>query len=566
MPGWAGTPVASDAKGEVRVARMKGRDVLLQVLATEGVVHVFGNPGTTELPFIDALSSAPQFEYVLVLHEGIAIGMADGYAQVTGRPSFVNLHTAPGLGNAMGVLTNVKVTGTPMVVTAGQQHRGHLLAEPFLSGDLVDMARSVTKWAYEVHSLQDLGPALRRAFQEAQHHPSGPVFVSIPMDLLDEEGDVEVPALSRVDRGTIPADLPELARSILSVAPGRFAVVAGDEVAASSGGVPALVGLAEALGCPVFGTPMHSNTVFPTSHPLWGGALPADAAIMREILSGFDSVLLIGRRGFMTFPYRPVSPIPPDLRLIHLSPSPSDLGRTYPTWLGVVGDPAATLSALVGAIGELDPRRAAPEVKATRREPRDSAGTRRTGRDTRGMVPIDAVQALVGALPSDMPVVDEAVINDPLVRSSLQRSEGGRFFYSRGGGLGWGIAAGLGISLARGREPVVCLVGDGAALYGIHALWTAARQGLPVVVAVLNNRHYLILRKFLEEMAGTTAGPNTYVGIEIDDPAIDFVALAHGFGIEGHRVEEVGDIPDAVKSALAAGAPVLLDLQVGAVT
>jgi benzoylformate decarboxylase len=547
------------------VTRIRGRDVLLQVLATEGVIHVFGNPGTTELPFIDALSSSSEFEYVLVLHEGIAIGMADGYAQVTGRPSFVNLHTAPGLGNALGVLTNVKVTGTPMVITAGQQHRGHLLAEPFLSGDLVDMARPLTKWSYEVHALHDLAPALRRAFHEAQHPPSGPVFVSIPMDLLDEEGDVEVSAPSRVDRRTVPADLPELARSILSAAPERFAVVAGDEVAASSG-VPALVGLAEALWCPVFGTPMHSNTVFPTSHPLWRGALPADAALMREILSGFDSVLLIGRRGFMTFPYRPFSPIPPDLRLIHLSPSPSDLGRTYPTWLGVVGDPAATLEALMGAIAELDPERAAPEIKQLDRPPSQIAVTRPTGPSTPGMLPIDAVQALVGALPSDIAVVDEAVINDPLIRASLQLNEGGRFFYSRGGGLGWGIAAGLGISLARGREPVACLVGDGSALYGIHALWTAAHQGLPVVVAVLNNRHYLILKKFLEEMAGTDAGAQSYVGIELDDPAVDFIALARGFGVEASRVEEVGDIPDAVKSALATGGPMLLDLQVAAVT
>ena len=182
-----------------RVAPMmerNGREVLLEILADEDVRYVFGNPGTTELPLVDELAARPDFEYILALQENTVVGMADGYAQVTGRPAFVNLHTSTGLGGGTGNLVNALANGTPMVVTAGQQHRGHLITDPMLSGDLVGMARSVSKWQHEVRELSELGIVLRRAFKDAASPPTGPVFVSIPMDVLDETTEIEVPARS----------------------------------------------------------------------------------------------------------------------------------------------------------------------------------------------------------------------------------------------------------------------------------------------------------------------------------------------------------------------------------
>jgi benzoylformate decarboxylase len=546
-----------------------GREVLLEVLATEGVRFVFGNPGTTELPFMDALAETPQIEYVLVLHEATAIGMADGYAQATGRPAFVNLHTAAGLGNAMGVLANAHMTGTPMVITAGQQHRGHLLSEPFLSGDLVEMARALTRWAYEVHSVADLGSALRRAFHQAAHPPSGPVFVSIPMDVLEEEGDLVVPPPSEIDRRSVPTDLARAAEMILGTPPDRFAIVAGDEVARSDA-IAALVMLAETLGAKVFGTPLHSNTVFPTAHPLWAGALPTDARRSREILSGLDLLLLIGARGFMTFMYEPTLPVPSGTALIHLSPSAADLGRTYPATFGMLGDPRSTLEALEPMVGPADTVKVAELMEAARADQalRWRAEHERANAPSSAnpMDPATAVRELIRSLPAETIIVDEAPTADPFVRMFHRVNTSGRFYYSRGGGLGWGMGAAIGVSLGSPGEPILCVVGDGSALYSPQALWTAARRGLPVIFAVMNNRHYLILKQFLGQMQGASAKTGTFVGVEIDEPEVDFVSLAASFGVDGRQVDRVADIGDAVRSALGKGGPFLLELTLAAPT
>src|SRR5207302_8028100 len=209
-----------------------GRNVLLEVLRSEGVVHCFGNPGTTELPFVDALAEHPEVHYVLGLQENVAVAMADGYAQASGRPSFVNLHTVAGLGGGLGNLTNALANRTPMVVTAGQQDRRHLLAEPILSGDLTGLATAATKWQHEVRHLGELAPVLRRAFLSAATPPTGPVFVSIPMDVLDEAGDVDVPPRSQVDHRAVAGGLDELAGLLSEAAPDGLALVVGDEVAA----------------------------------------------------------------------------------------------------------------------------------------------------------------------------------------------------------------------------------------------------------------------------------------------------------------------------------------------
>ncbi len=546
-----------------------GADILLEVLETERVRHIFGNPGTTELPLMGALARQDRFAYVLALHESVAAGMADGYAQATGRPSFLNIHTATGLGNAMGNLSNSWATGTPMVVTAGQQDRRHLIAEPFLSGNLTGMATGLVKWAHEVHQTADLGPVLRRAFHDAASPPTGPVFVSMPMDVLQDKGEFAVPAASRIERRAVPAALADLASAILAAPRARFAVVAGDEVA-RSGATGALVAVAERLGCRVYGPAMHSTLVFPTAHPLWAGALPADAAQTRAQLSGLHTVLLIGARGFMTFGYRDAWPVPPQLRLLHLSPAAEDLGRTYPVSLGLVGDPRATLEALMPLLTGVDERETARLIRAAGAQARhehdrlrERARAAREG-DGGRMHPLPAVEALLAALPPETMVVDEGVTSDLYIRAFHRVRTPGRFLYSRGGGLGWGLPAAMGVSLGRDREPVVAVVGDGSFLYSPQALWTAVRQDLPVVAVILNNRGYLILQRFLAEMLGPSAPATPRAGLEITDPSVDLVSIARGFGAAAVRVDRLPDVGDAVRAALAAGRPALVELQVAA--
>ncbi|HTX26735.1 MAG TPA: thiamine pyrophosphate-binding protein [Streptosporangiaceae bacterium] len=568
----------SPRENRTRRAR-SGAELLLEVLKTEGVGHIFGNPGTTELALMDALSASSRISYVLGLHESVCVGMADGYARATGRPSFVNLHSAAGLGNAVGVLSNVAATRTPMVVTAGQQDQRHLFAEPFLSGRLTEIAGGFAKQVTEVHRLEDLAFVLRRAFRDAAAAPAGPVFLSIPMDLLEEETDATVPPATTVDQRAVPAALGDLAELVTGVARRRFAVVAGDEVA-SAGAVGALVSVAERLGCAVYGTPFHSSLVFPTTHPLWSGALPADASQMADLLSSYDRVLLIGSRGFMTFVYKDVWPLPEHVELLHLSPAAGDLGRTYPALLAVAGDPRATLEALAPLLDPLDPDEVAAAAAAVaglsaRRTAEADARADAAGPDLDSagrMHPLAAVRAVLSALPPETTVVDEAVTNDPYVRAFHRVREPGRFLYSRGGGLGWGVAAALGVSLATDRSPVVAVTGDGSFLYTPQAFWTAVREDLPVVAVVLNNRGYLILRRILSDMR-ESGGPGNeqaprgrsgFVGLDIAGPDVDLLAVAEGFGASAVRVDKLSDVGDAVSAALSARRPFLVEIGVAA--
>jgi benzoylformate decarboxylase len=306
-----------------------GRDVLLDVLRTEGVRHIFGNPGSTELPLIDALADADDLRYVLCLQEATAVGMADGYAQATGRPAFLNLHTSAGLGNAIGNLTNAQTIGTPLVVTAGQQHYGHIEADPLLAGDLVGLARPVSKWAHEVRTLRELGTILRRAFHDAASPPAGPVFVSLPMSTLDEEGDVAVPEPSRIERRTIAAAYDSLAELLTAMPVGKLAIVAGKEVG-TSGAVQPLTELAEALGAPIYGAPLFSTGVVPPTHPLYAGMLAPAAAAIRATLAPYERVFFVGGRPFLAYPYTDGSALPAGTDLVHLSPDPTQLGRAAP--------------------------------------------------------------------------------------------------------------------------------------------------------------------------------------------------------------------------------------------
>ncbi|HEV8623345.1 MAG TPA: thiamine pyrophosphate-binding protein, partial [Acidimicrobiia bacterium] len=291
------------------MAATSGRSVLLEVLRSEGVTHCFGNPGTTELPFVDALADEAALHYVLALQENVAVAMADGYAQASGRPSFVNLHTVAGLGGGLGNLTNAMANRTPMVVTAGQQDRRHLLAEPILAGDLTGLAAATTKWQHEVRHLGELAPVLRRAFLSAATPPAGPVFVSIPMDVLEETENVEVPPRSHVPRGAVAGGLEELAGLLAEAAPNDLALVVGDEIAAG-GALAEVVALAETLGARVYGVPLYSNLDFPTDHPLWTGMLNFTAANVAGTLSRYRRIFVIGAKAFLVYPWTPPSPLP----------------------------------------------------------------------------------------------------------------------------------------------------------------------------------------------------------------------------------------------------------------
>ena len=540
------------------------------MLRTEGVRHLFGNPGSTELPLIDALAGpgGADFDYVLALQEATAVAMADGYAQSTGRPAFLNLHTSAGLGNAIGNLTNAVANGAPLVVTAGQQDWRHIVTDPLLSGDLVGLARPVAKWVHEVRGVDELGTIMRRAFHDAASAPAGPVFVSLPMSMLDAEGDLTVPDRSEIERRVVPAAIEDLAALLADTPVGSLAIVAGDEVSAS-GAVPELVALAEALGAPVFGAPLHSTAVFPPAHPLYAGMLAPAAAAISAGLAPFRRVLAVGGHTFMVYPYTPGSAVPDTVELLHISPDAARLGRTYPTRLGVVGDPKATLAALRPLVlSGVDASSAADTISsrgaARTREIDALEETALSRYSTAPMDPMAAGHALVRALPPNTTIVDEAITTGFYVRGFHHWTEPGHYFFCKGGGLGWGMPAALGVSLGRDREPVLCVVGDGSAMYSPQSLWTAAHEQLPVVFAVVNNRQYLILKGYLRGMGRDSVQSGRMVAMDIDEPPVDFVGLARSMGVDATLVEKADDVGDAVAAALEAGRPHLLELPIAA--
>jgi benzoylformate decarboxylase len=547
---------------------VQARDVLLEVLRTEGVTHLFGNPGSTELPLIDALAEADDLHYVLGLQEATVVGMADGYAQATGRPAFVNLHTSAGLGNAIGNLTNAHANRSPLVVTAGQQDYRHIATDPLLSGPLVELAGGTVKWAHEVRTSAELGTILRRAFHDAAAPPAGPVFAALPMNLLDESVDDGAPPASVIRPVGTAGGLEELADLLCQPGVGRVGLVVGDAVAAA-GAVHAAVELAEALGAPVHGAPLHGRGVFPPAHPLWQGMLNPAAAAIHGVLERYDRVLLVGEQAFMVYPYTPGPAVPEKVELLHLSPDAAQLGRAWPVRLGVAGDPLGSLTALVPLIRARVDGAAAADALA-------EAGTRRAADIERleasalgryGSSPLDpmaAAHALVRAMPPDSLVVDEAITTGVYVRGFHHWTEPGRYFFCTGGGLGWGMPAACGVSLAHGGAPVLCVVGDGSAMYSPQALWTAAAEGLPVVFAVVNNRQYKILKGYLAGMGGAAVRTGRFVGLDLDDPPVDFVALATAMAVDATRIDHADDVGDAVRAALATGRPHVLELPITA--
>jgi benzoylformate decarboxylase len=543
----------------------RGSEILLEALADEGVRHVFGNPGTTELPLVDALAGGGRVpQYVLALQEATAVGMADGYARLSRRPSFVNLHTVAGLANGLGNLQNAAGAGTPMVITAGQADRRHLIGEPLLSGDLAGLARTLVKWSHEVRTLGELGTAVRRAFRIAASPPTGAVFLGLPMDILEEVGEATLPPRSRVDTAPVAGSLPELADLLAGAE--RPALVVGNELAWSDGLAEA-TGLAELLGAPVHGQPLNSLLPFPPVHPLWRGPLPADAAGIAGALGAYDRVLVLGADAFLVYPYTSDVTVPAGTELLQVHSDPAKLGRTHPVALGVLGDPARTAAQLTRLLEGRVPAERRKQALAAGQAWRDGMAVKlmeqvTKGRDARPLSPAAAVFSVFSRLPEDVVVADEAVTASLFTRAFHRGSDPMSYLWSGAGALGWGLPASLGAKLAAPERPVVCVIGDGSTMYSPQALWTAARYGLDVLVVVFDNREYRILKRGLDMMEGESARSGTYVGMDLGDPGVDFVGLAQALGVPARTVEAAEELEQAVADALGSGGPTLLHVPI----
>jgi benzoylformate decarboxylase len=548
---------------------MSGKRAFLELLKQEGIEILFGNPGTTELPLMDALAADNELRYVLGLQEATVIGMADGYAQASGKLAFANLHVTPGLGNAMGMLYDAKMAGAPILVTAGQHDQDFNATEPILWADLPPLARPLVKWSAEVHRLADLPRLVHRAAKTALAPPTGPVFLSLPGDIFKAEGEVDLSAPTRVP-ARLRGDAAAVAEAadVLAQAK-RPLIIAGDAVAQGRAHAE-LAELAELLGAPVYAELVASTASFPASHPLFRGAMTRMQGPVREILEQYDVLFSVGGDLFTLSLPSDIDPMPKDLTLVHLDHDAWELGKNYPPKVAILGDPKATLPDVTKAVRERmtsGARAAARErleaAKAATLVEREALKTKARGLAGQTPVqPLALLNAIAEMLPKDAVVVDESVSSGTGVRSLLKSDDPQSYYGLRGGGIGWGLPASLGVKLALPDRPVIALVGDGSAMYTCQALWTAAHERIAVVFVIFNNTSYRILKQRLHAQRGAAAQIDRFVGMELVDPAIDHVGLARSLGVAAARAKSVHEATDLVAQGLQSDAPLLIEVAV----
>jgi len=526
------------------------REAVYDLLRRRGMTTVFGNPGSTELPFLAQFPG--DFRYVLGLQEAAVVGMADGFAQASGQATLVNLHTAPGVGHAMGAIFNAQANKSPLVITAGQQSRSLMTLQANLTNrDAARMPHPLVKWSYEPPRAEDVPHALARAVHMAELPPRGPVFLSIPMDDWEQEADAEAVAhqTGRSVGGRAaadPASVRELAAALAAAANPVF--VAGPDIDAG-GGWEKAVALAERARLPVWATPATGGgrIGFPENHPAFQGILPPAVGPLSETLAGHDLILVVGSSVFPYYPNIPGPLLPDGARLVAVTSDPDEAARA-PMGDAIVADVALTLEALLEELEQAardHPERDRPERRADPEPPPESDP----------MSPSAALAVLADVFPDDGIVVLESPSSTPALRNRVRASRPGSYYFAAGGGLGFGLAAAVGVQLAQAERRVVCVIGEGSVQYSVQGLWTAAAYGVPVTFLVLRNDEYAIL-KWFAELESVTGAPG------LDLPALDCAALAEAYGVRSRRAGEPADLREALAAAIDSDAPELVEVSV----
>jgi benzoylformate decarboxylase len=546
--------------------RITGRSAFLALLKDEGITHLFGNPGTTELPIMHALKEHPDLTYVMAMQESLVVAIAAGYSRASGRLVACNVHVAPGLGNAMGSLYNAQFTGTPMILTAGQQEQGHGLMEPLLYGPLVRMAEPLVKWAAEVTRLEDLPRIVRRAAKVATTPPTGPVFISLPGDILNAEAGIALGRSTRIDTRVKPSDaaLQALAERILKAQ--RPVVITGDEIVKSDA-LQEATDFAKTLGCPVYQQSAPYGAHFLSESPCFIGALSRSQKQVRELLSPYDLLIVLGADPLRMSVHSEVEPLPEGLPIVQIGLVDWELGKNFGAEIALKADVRETLRALTPLLQESG----GPALAARAQRSiaalisRNWTARRKTLVDQiakRGdTLPIDpdylALQ-VADAMPANAILVDEGLTSSRYMTALRPHRDRYGYHALASGGIGWGLPASVGVSLANPDRPVVCYSGDGSAMYSIQALWTAAHHKLPLSVVIVNNGGYRIIKQRLLSFHGD----DNYIGMDFADPPVDFAAMARALGLDAIRISDPHELRPKLSDAFARPGAKLIEVMV----
>jgi benzoylformate decarboxylase len=510
---------------------------------------VFGNPGSTELRLFR--DWPPDFRYVLALQESSAVAMADGFAQASGRAAFVNLHSAIGIGHALGSVFTAMRNYTPLVITAGQQTRALLPGEPYLfAQDATLFPRPYVKWAAEPARPEDVPAAMARAYHEAMARPRGPVFVSVPEDDWDAPAEPVTARTVHTELSADPAGLDALAAALHRAR--RPCLVAGAGVDRDDAWQET-VALAERTGATVWAAPLSSRCGFPEDHPSFSGFLEPSRAKLTARLAGHDVVVVLGAPVFTYHVHSEGSLLPDDAVLFQLTDDPSAAARAS-SGTAIITTLRPALARLLARLALLAPAdRAAPTTR-----PAPPASVRPPGPPAGDPIPAELVLTTVRRLmPDDAVVVEEAPTHRRAMHDHLPITIPGGFYAAASGGLGWALPASVGIALASPGRRVLCLLGEGSSMYSIQALWSAVQLDLPIAFIVLDNRAYLALKAL-----GGAFGVSDPPGVDL--PGLNVAAIAAGFGCPAKHVDRAGQLAPALGEALAASGPTLTTVRVDA--
>ncbi|WP_300160763.1 benzoylformate decarboxylase [Solidesulfovibrio sp.] len=515
------------------------REVTFNLLRRLGLTTVVGNPGSTEETFLKNFPA--DFTYVLALQETNVVAIADGLAQGLKKPVLVNVHTGAGIGNAMGAMLTACLNKTPLIVTAGQQTRQMLLSEPFLTNfEPTQLPRPYVKWSYEPSRPQDVPGAFMRAYAMAVQQPTGPVFLSLPLDDWDQEmDDVDVHRTVAARIAPDPARLADFAARI--AASRRPALVYGGDLSRSQAW-DAGIALAERLEAPVFFGPFTENVPFPQNHPLYAGMLPAAVGPLCQAVAGHDLVVVVGAPVFRYYPWVPGDYLPAGTGLLQITDSAYEAAKSV-AGDSLVGDSLLAIQALLDRLGQRPAGKPGPAfVHEKAQDILQDAGATPTA--------MQVFAALSEHLPEDYVLVNESPSNmGEMAQTRLGTiARPDSYYMMASGALGWGMPAAVGLALAeqstgRGR-PVVAVIGDGSFQYAPQSVWTAVQHGVHLVFVVLRNEEYGILKAFalLEETPGVPG---------LDLPGLDIVALGNGYGARSWRAAGLDEVRRGFAEALA---------------
>lgn len=535
--------------------QITGRSAFLALLKDEGITHLFGNPGTTELPIMHALKDHPDLTYVMGMQESVVVAMADGYSRATGELVACNVHVAPGLGNAMGALYNCKFTGTPLIITAGQQELGHGLTEPLLYDPLVPIAEPLVKWATEITRLEDMPRIVRRAAKIAMTPPMGPVFISLPGDILNNEAGIDLGTSTRINTRNRPADdvLETLADRLLRAE--NPMIVCGNEIVTSDALAEA-GNFASALGATVYQQTVPYGSHFLSEHPCFVGGLSRSQPQVRSTLEPYDLMIVLGADVLRMSVWDAVDPLPEDLPIIQIGLNDWEMGKNYAAEMAIGSDVRETLKALTPVLKERGGSQLADAATkrmaalASKNWSANRASLIKKIESEGSGEPINPdwlMLQISEALPDNGIIVNEGVTASRYLNDIHPYRERHDFHGLASGGIGWGIAAAVGVQLAHPDRPVCAIIGDGSSMYSIQAIWSAANQNLPMTYVIVNNGGYRIIKQRLKSFHQN----DHFIGMDFKDPEVNFAALAQSMGVTAERVTDSTKLRAALDNALA---------------